>query len=1390
MKNTKTSVIAHQHRRNGRLRAVTFIAGLLTLASLFLVSTAAATAPDFLFQVPEGSGAPSPAGGQLNGPGGIATDPTTGRIYVADSGNERISEFTAWGTFVKAWGWGVVASGPDNEPQNEIQKVTVEATGGAFELRYYNGLPSSGGPLRQDTDPIPFNASATIVQSALEGLFSFDPGDLSVSGPNGGPWTIEFTASHADEDVPPLVVVESTLSGGGAMATVQTVQGGANFEICRAEDGDICRQGQGGRAGRESTSPGEFTGPSGIALDSAGNIYVFDSRTEIFGTGENERNLRVQKFDPEGHFLAMFGGEVDKTTKANLCTKADLEGGDECGAGVPGTGPGEFSNSLSGNYLTYNSVTDTTFVGDTDRIEEFNLDGTFKSQISFEGDLQAFDGRSVDALASDSAGNLYLALQNTENLYKLSPTGEPLEPGTPGASSFKVTRPAGSVVLNADGNVYAIDDPPGDFLKDQARVVEFDPTAKQLLPTQSEEENEELFPYLPSHGPSLNGLATSVLGPGSTEPGDLYLTVSGNYGINGPPVAYLNAYGPSPITFEDPPKRAPDIAAQYATSVGRNDATLQAQINPHFWPDSTYGVQYGTGKCSDGGCVSEKPLGPGFTLTSRSLNNQVKTAGVFLADLSAGTTYHYRFVSQSSGSEGETVLGVGGKPGQEGEEGTFRTFSAPTVPQSCPANEAFRTGPSAKLSDCRAYELVSPLDKEGGDAWLLPPTKVFFEVNQSATSGDRFTYSSMTAFADPQSTPYISQYLASRDPQVGWSNQSISPPRSARPLRVTRSLTNEFKAFSPDLCEAWLVHNSVSPLAEGAIPGYANLYHRRDCGPAPSYEALSTTKPPERPATEYSGLGPMGSSEDGTTTIFVADDKLTEDAPTLNAGLGEEEAQLLLYEHSPEGLRYVCYLPKGTPNQTACAAGLPAGSGDAHASAVQNAISANGSLVFWTAYKGALTVGSDAKPGNVYVRLNPDQEQSKVVNGKCTEATKACTIAVSGSVSPEAAAYWGAADDGSKAIFEIVEGALAGNLYEFDVATKKAHLIAEGVLGPMGMSEDASRVYFASTKALAAGASDGARNLYLYEAPQEEEGEGSFGFIMALAPRDLLGTELEPGAIDVVPNKRSVTVSADGLYAAFTSSASPTPTGYDNLDAASGEADEEAYLYDATQHELRCVSCNPTGARPTGENLRKDNLAAKPVWAAARLPNRRMPLEPPHPLSEGGSRLFFESHEALVPRDTNGTWDVYQWEALGTGSCTEADSTYGDVSKGCVDLISSGESPEASKFLDADPLGRNVFIGTQGSLLSFDYGLADVYDARVGGGLPEPPSLRAGCEGEACQGPLAAPNDPTPSSSSFEGAGNVAKGARVRCAKAKVRHKGRCVARHRKQATHKRRAGR
>src|SRR5829696_7372493 len=83
---------------------------------------------------------------------------------------------------------------------------------------------------------------------------------------------------------------------------------------------------------------------------------------------------------------------------------------------------------------------------------------------------------------------------------------------------------------------------------------------------------------------------------------------------------------------------------------------------------------------------------------------------------------------------------------------------AAEVPPPCP-NAALRTGPSFELPDCRAYEMVSPLDKNGGNVQALPPFAggLYASFKQSSIDGEKVTYTSVTAFGDAVAGPWSSQ---------------------------------------------------------------------------------------------------------------------------------------------------------------------------------------------------------------------------------------------------------------------------------------------------------------------------------------------------------------------------------------------------------------------------------------------------------------------------------------------------------------------------------------------------------------------------------------------------------------------------------------------------------
>ncbi len=781
----------------------------------------------------------------------------------------------------------------------------------------------------------------------------------------------------------------------------------------------------------------------------------------------------------------------------------------------------------------------------------------------------------------------------------------------------------------------------------------------------------------------------------------------------------------------------PAIDHTFVSEVSTTEVILHAQVNPGG-AATTVHFEYITQEQFE---KNEEEGEDGFTaaeITPESgvigSDNEDHEASATLEGLSPGTAYRYRALATNEAAPS----------GEAGPAKTFHTSAVGTGgSETCP-NATFRTGPSAQLPDCRAYEMVSPVDKKGTDAKAGRGT--FPELDQSSTSGQQFTYSTVRAFGDAVSDPYSSQYMASRGAD-GWTSHGISPPQG-KSLSGFPATTSEFKAFSPDLSTAWLVDPADPPLTPDAINHYINIYQRDNT--SGSYQALTTLKPLNEITSGQYFPEFQGASSDGSHAIFRSLAPLTPEAPNTES---------VLYEWFDGTPRLVAVLPNGEPYSGESTAGTQ-NEQQIYGlfQTVYHAISDNGSRIFWTAKDS----------GQIYVRIDNSKPDAR-------------TVAVG------VGRFWTASADGSKAIFTNS----VSDLYEFNVDTETPTLIAHNVSGVLGASEDASYIYFVSREDLAAGATAGEPNLYL-------DHGGAMSFIATL-PDDTevnvaKGTEFvqTPRPISAEPYLHTARVTPDGLHAAFVSQGSLT--GYDNIDTASGKAAAEVYLYDATANggngKLICASCNPSGARPaTGTAFFNGANSPNSYLAAASIPGWKSELYDGRVLSDNGNRVFFDSFDALVPQDTNGVQDVYEWEALGTGPsgarCTEESASFSAQDDGCLSLISTGKSPQPSELIDASPSGADVFIRTASSIDPRDPGLLDIYDARQEGGFPPPPNPAAACEGEACQTPPAPPNDPTPASSTYNGPGNVVEKPAKPCAKGKIRRHGKCVKKHPGKKHHK-----
>jgi hypothetical protein len=755
-------------------------------------------------------------------------------------------------------------------------------------------------------------------------------------------------------------------------------------------------------------------------------------------------------------------------------------------------------------------------------------------------------------------------------------------------------------------------------------------------------------------------------------------------------VGLVLAVAPATAAAAEPPH----VGATWSTGVSASAATVSAEVNPEG-STTTYRFEYipaGPDYAAHGfEHAAKQPSGAPAGLgegTSDVLATQ------HLVPLSAATTYHYRVSATNS---------AGTTPGPDK---TFTTQEA---------------GATFALPDARGWEMVSPINKNGG-AIQGPGGNFGGDLLQAAAQGGGITYSSGSAFGQaPAGVPPASQYLARRE-AGGWSTENITAPTVSGSYGQAPDGV-PYRLFSPDLAHGLMLNGVRCRAAEGQCPvanpplpgsgapsGYQDYYLRASEGGA--FTALITAANAELGlSAEQFEVSFAGASPDLRHVVLSTCAKLTADATEVPEGEGCDPTKLNLYEWSGGGLRLINILPghtEGTPGAT-----LAAQAG---------AVSTDGSRVYFN------------DGGSLYLRELP------------TEGVT-CGIPCSGAQLLTAGAeFQTATPSGAFAFYTNEVSAGDVHLYRYSAAGASTDLTPSGgVEGVLGASADGSSVFYQDNGGiLLPPISPG---LFLWH--EGTVTQVAFG-----------GEAAQPS--DYPPVTGTARVSPDGETLLFLSKAELS--GYDNTDQASGEPDLEVFLWRTTGGGLRCLSCNPTNARPLG-----------PSTIPGAIANGATDSYKPRALSANGARVFFNSADALLPADTDGRPDVYQWQAQGSGGCAKP--------AGCLGLLSGGRSGEAS-FIDASESGGDGFFLTEASLIGADPGSVDLYDAREGGGFAEAPGPIE-CLGDACQPLPEAPEDPTVGTQ-IPGRGNPPlRSSKPSCPKGKhrvVRHgKSRCVAQHHKR---------
>jgi hypothetical protein len=504
---------------------------------------------------------------------------------------------------------------------------------------------------------------------------------------------------------------------------------------------------------------------------------------------------------------------------------------------------------------------------------------------------------------------------------------------------------------------------------------------------------------------------------------------------------------------------------------------------------------------------------------------------------------------------------------------------------ACP-NEAVRAEQgSTSLPDCRAYEMVSPLDKDGYG--------IFPELGQASVNSSGVAYSSFGAFSNAQGSGAVNMYVASRGAE-SWKTKNVSPRMG--PFFSLNIPT--YFGFSPDLSKLVLQARTPPQQPGPTAPDKtANLFIRDNT--TDLYRVLTSEPAPPDPF----GFGAQSlfgaASADYSRAFFTS---LSPYLPGATAGVEN------IYE-AAEGQPLSLFMGD---------ADLGAGAKDN----TQNAVSADGSRIYYTtpsapdlAPVGQLFLRDGATTIHVSAPQRP-------VNGPDPDGT-------------QPAYFRGASRDGSVVFFTSPEKltddstAAAGSpeLYRYNVESGELSDLTvagpggAGVLGTSWVSDVGDRIYFAATAALAPGATAGEPNLYLWS---DAGGAPEISFIATALPGE--------GAAWSAPEdaKPTTRVTHDGRYFAF-ETAAPVP-------GSDSAGFNQVYLYDAEADDLVCASCDPQGSPATADAFLQRSQRGFNIPRASVSRN----------LSDDGA-LLFETEQSLLERDSNGRVDVYAFDYASDG---------------------------------------------------------------------------------------------------------------------------------------------
>jgi hypothetical protein len=808
------------------------------------------------------------------------------------------------------------------------------------------------------------------------------------------------------------------------------------------------------------------------------------------------------------------------------------------------------------------------------------------------------------------------------------------------------------------------------------------------------------------------------------------------------------------------------IAGAEARNVTASSAELRATVNPEGLQVSHCAFEYGTGT-SYGQvvrCAQKKSaIGAG---------TEPVTVSAQLTELTPDTAYHWRLAIKDA--NGETFS-------------PDHSFVYPTT--------------SAVLPDGRAYEMVTPVQKNGsliGDVFYGAPPVV-------SDDGSRVIALDIQCFAP----------AASCDANRGVNGEPVELTRTS--AEAGRPAEWKTTALAPPAAQfgentPWLLSADEGAALFSMPTGPAQEDEWYSRSPAGSFAAIGPATPPG-----VSGVGDFSFS--GTKATADLSHLVWENENSYWAFDGTRQSG----GHGP----YSAYEYVGAGNRGPFLVGVAGGLGKQEQISTcgtslgggrennWNDLSADGRIVYFTVEPTSSCPEGVKVPSNtppvkeLYARVDgelpgahtvaisqPDAPQTAAENVPDEDCTgQECKEDIKNEENWRGAQFAGASTDGMSVFFldaqELTDGATQGaydtrapgcsvsgnacNLYLYDMNEPAGHGLIDAsapeasnesprVQGVVATSADGSHVYFVARGVLTAApntqdqsARSGRDNLYVYERDSSYPA-GHTAFVTSLpgstqSERENWGEDFGGPKANVAP---------DGRFLVFESSADLTP---DDTRGAGGAEGAQIFRYDAASGELLRVSVGEAGFDDDG-NAGAGNATIVPAAGGHAGPGRGDPT-----MSDDGSYVFFQSPVGLTPhalddvvighaeRYTEYAQNVYEYHAGHVYLISDGHDT-SNASTPCGIRITGS----AVCLLGADTSGANVFFMTADRLVPADTDTqVDIYDARVcepAAGdpcvAPEPVGLPP-CLGEACHGiPAVTPSLLAPGSATFDGEGNLA----------------------------------